>query len=596
MPPKKPPQVAAEQTPSSPLRKLRDWTITPGCLALAALISPVSQAALAPVYGAIPSSVNHKESISLSILLGFALQWTLKNRLPRFPRGLLIRILPIVAAWTLPLEMTLFRYSDLLGPTYGPRLTSLASCQSVILLSAYAAAESVDNLGLYPATNTYNWGKFLSQALSLAFFTALERHLTTLLPTWWASSGGLPFLEPTNLQLLIAALYLVLLPSKAALLAMPAFINTVIINTTYTSRSTTNMLQTHLHRDHGWNLIARQWSTTGYISVLDNADLGYRVLRCDHSLLGGEWTLTPQRRGEGWTTSEPIYAVFEMLEAVRLMQQPDGYATPDGEARALVIGLGVGTAPKALLAHGIDTTVVELDPVVHQFATEYFALPSNHTAVLQDAVSWVGVEAAEASVHPRSFESYDYILHDVFTGGAEPLALFTEPFVRNLRSILATHGVIAINYAGEVEAPLTAKILKTIYTVFDGRCRIYGDQPLSSRKTSHSTDEEGDDDSESSEFLNMVVFCRNSPGPIAFRQPLPADLLGSQSRRHYLFPRADWEIAFPSSVAGSSFVQSPQAMLQPGEEAQWASQQAASAKRHWHIMRKVAPSAVWELW
>ena len=47
----------------------------------------------------------------------------------------------------------------------------------------------------------------------------------------------------------------------------------------------------------------------------------YRMMRCDHSLLGGEWLLTDRRRkSEGWEVSEPIYAVFELLEAVRLME------------------------------------------------------------------------------------------------------------------------------------------------------------------------------------------------------------------------------------------------------------------------------------
>lgn len=523
--------------------------------------------------------MNHKEAITLSILLGFAMQWSLKDRLPH---GTITRTLPIVAAWTIPIEAPLLRHSDFLGPIWGPALTSLISCHSILLLSAFVAAEQLDTTN----QTTTPWRKLLTQALCLAFFTVLERYFSTQLPTWHTT--GLPFLDPTNLKLLIAAIYIVLAPSKAALLALPAFLNTTIINTTYTSRTTTRILKDHLRTDHDWTLLDRRWSNTGYVSVLQNEEQNYRVLRCDHSLLGGEWLLTETRLAEGWNTSEPIYAVFEMLEAVRLMQQPEGYGVPDGEARALVVGLGVGTAPKALLAHGVDTTVVELDPVVHKFASKWFDLPSNHTSIFEDAVAWVDLEVHEALVHPRHFDKYDYIVHDVFTGGAEPLALFTETFIRNLRSILATNGVIAINYAGEVEAPLTAKILKTIYTVFDNQCRIYGDQPPT---PDTATTEPADPSKPDGEFLNMVVFCRNSPGAITFRQPSTADFLNSVSRQHYLYPRPGWEIPFPSSAQEASLT-----LLQPGEEAQWAGQQAQSARRHWHIMRKVLPSAVWELW
>ena len=89
------------------------------------------------------------------------------------------------------------------------------------------------------------------------------------------------------------------------------------------------------------------------------------------------------------------------------------------------------------MAHGIETTIVEIDPVVYDFATKYFALPSGHKAVIADAVSY-------ASELARSEEKYDYIVHDVFTGGAEPVDLFTLEFIQDLHSILKPGGVIAI--------------------------------------------------------------------------------------------------------------------------------------------------------
>ena len=100
--------------------------------------------------------------------------------------------------------------------------------------------------------------------------------------------------------------------------------------------------------------------------------------------------------------------------------------------------MGVGTTPAALVAHGIDTTVVEIDPVVYQFAQQYFQLPSNHTPVIADAVSYT------AKLAKDSPETFDYIVHDVFTGGAEPVDLFTLEFFQGLSSLLKANGVIAI--------------------------------------------------------------------------------------------------------------------------------------------------------
>lgn len=92
-----------------------------------------------------------------------------------------------------------------------------------------------------------------------------------------------------------------------------------------------------------------------------------------------------------------------------------------------------------MISHGIDTTIVEVDPVVHQFATQYFHLPANHTAIIEDAVTFV--QKAEKEREPRQ---YDYIVHDVFTGGAEPADLFTLEFMQGLNSLLKDDGVIAI--------------------------------------------------------------------------------------------------------------------------------------------------------
>lgn len=92
------------------------------------------------------------------------------------------------------------------------------------------------------------------------------------------------------------------------------------------------------------------------------------------------------------------------------------------------------------MAHGVNTTIVEIDPVVHKFAGQYFGLPSDHTAVIEDARSFV----RRASKKSTRSGQYDYIIHDVFTGGAEPVELFTFEFINGLFELLKDDGVIAI--------------------------------------------------------------------------------------------------------------------------------------------------------
>ena len=100
-------------------------------------------------------------------------------------------------------------------------------------------------------------------------------------------------------------------------------------------------------------------------------------------------------------------------------------------------GLGTGSSVATLIAQGVNTTVVEIDPKVHEYATMYFGLSPNHTSLTEDAVIF-----AERAI--KMHLSYDYIIHDVFTGGAEPVDLFTVEFVRALYALLNPDGAIAI--------------------------------------------------------------------------------------------------------------------------------------------------------
>ena len=485
-------------------------------------------------------------------------------------------VLPYLAlrAFYLPmLGFYVFQQSTKWGPVLGPALTGFLSCHVGIIASAYAIADALE---VFDLAGKYGWAWGIglpALAADLALFKPLDAGISYLLPL--ASTFTSAF-TPVKVQLLIASTYAMISPKKPYwmfTLAIPAVVHAFFANPHFDSPRNVGVLNKAL-QPLNWTMLDRQWSNTGYLSVLESLDMQYRVLRCDHSLLGGEWLLTDERRKEeGWLVNEPIYAVFAMLEAVRLLEVES--PVPDSAAQALVVGLGIGTAPKAFMAHGINTTVIELDPVVHQLATQYFDLPSEHTAILQDAVTWVDSAAVVGT------QRYDYIVHDVFTGGAEPLQLFTDKFLADLRSLLQPNGVVAINYAGDLKLPLTGRILNTINQAFDQQCKIFRDtMPVESDSAGTPED-----------FLNLVVFCRNTPGRITFRQSTTSDFLGSKSRRHYLVPRADHEINFPLDAQTHR-----SAILHAGEESHWSRQQAESGIRHWHIMRKVLPAAVWELW
>jgi hypothetical protein len=253
-------------------------------------------------------------------------------------------------------------------------------------------------------------------------------------------------------------------------------------------------------------------------------------------------------------------------------------------------GLGIGTTPAALVSHGIDTTVVEIDPVVHDFASKYFHLPANHTAVIEDAVSYT-----ESLVQdPKA--RFDYIVHDVFTGGAEPIPLFTLEFLQGLNSLLNDGGVIAIvsrakrnmtvlqtnlvqNYAGDFTHPAPRIVVNTIREVFPS-CRIFRESAAPSKS---KLEKDGMD------FTNMVIFCKKTSGKLTFKRPVEADFLGSRSRRAFLMP--EHEVLDKHIANGEK-----DGILTKNDTQKLAQWHQKSALGHWEVMRTVLPPKIWELW
>lgn len=101
---------------------------------------------------------------------------------------------------------------------------------------------------------------------------------------------------------------------------------------------------------------------------------------------------------------------------------------------------------------------MEIDPAVYEFAQKHFQLKENQPAVIEDAVKYTTRAANETN------QVYDYIVHDVFTGGAEPVNLFTLEFFQNLYTLLKPDGVIVIVSA----ATLILFLIKYIWLTWVG--------------------------------------------------------------------------------------------------------------------------------
>ena len=134
------------------------------------------------------------------------------------------------------------------------------------------------------------------------------------------------------------------------------------------------------------------------------------------------------------------------------------------------------------------------------------------------------------------------------------------------------------NYAGNLKAETTLRVLHRIQTVFNHSCRIYRDNPAPPDPSPSNTTSLPTVD-----FANLIAFC--STPPWRFREPVLSDYLGSAGRRDALKPQHEVKIVFDEEVMGREM-----------DEKRMRQEQRESARQHWRIMRGVLPDGVWENW
>ena len=292
-------------------------------LTLAAIYSNASQMSLSPVYGGIPGSRWHAKGVMAACFLGWSSNLFIRRNLPlRHPK----QLLPIMAAYIPAMQYLLFKMSGMLGAKYGPIVTESVTFLPLLLLSISCTATVLDDLDMSPGR--LQW---LSDSMpgicSFVFFKSMEYLSNGYIQRFVGSSIAF---TRVGMQITLAALYTVFAPSKFLLYALPAVFHTAFYNNHVPSPWATASLNSTLAKT-GWNLLERQESLTGYISIIESEEQGFRVMRCDHSLLGGEWLAKSNPQG----LAEPIYGVFVMLEAIRLVEVKN--PVPDSEATALVV-------------------------------------------------------------------------------------------------------------------------------------------------------------------------------------------------------------------------------------------------------------------
>ncbi|KAJ2501297.1 hypothetical protein GGI11_007806 [Coemansia sp. RSA 2049] len=483
-----------------------------------------------------------------------------------------------------------FRWSGRLGPKWGPFVSHSALVYPVFMLGGFTAAVCAARVSYNPRSPTRQWTVFGAclAAASLATWVVLQlpiQHRTChglLLNAGYAALSSLmikllagrqedldaadaldrarrhdqqqtqhskqknAYLGESRLRRLR------FVPTAAfVLFAATTLLSDPLCASGLAARSSAST--------PGYAMLSRAESVTGWVSVSDDTTRRLRVLRSGHSIIGGHWN----------STGESIFAIFYYADAVRLVRgrssSPKARQTlaGDGTERALQIGLGIGVSARSLHEQNVRVDVVEIDPAVYRAAVDFFMLPTNLNAVhLADGRRFIDT----AQTH-----TYDYVVHDVFTGGSVPAPLFSTSAIEQIRRILKPDGILAMNYVGiPNDSRSLAHITFTLRTAFP-HIRCFAE-----------TLEDPD------AMVNMMFFA--SPRPVRFDiTPGLLRAIGSSSiRARALQDMEKNEVDIDAAVSRLDRVKPITDTWNPLP--QW---QAGPAIQHWHAMRNLFPENYW---
>ncbi|KAI9290195.1 S-adenosyl-L-methionine-dependent methyltransferase [Umbelopsis sp. AD052] len=325
-----------------------------------------------------------------------------------------------------PLSMnTLFAFSSQWGPLWGPHLTQISVLYGTTFLLGISCAIS----GMQWLISQRKQLNFIPPMVSLFFSyltcTTLQVHLFS------RPSCQAILLNSATLGVSGALLSIVILRRKVAdaaticrnLIPQAIVAMTIIYIFTRSPHCGYNLEREQIVPNTKWVILDKVESVTGWVEVVEETGrMNMRVMRSGHSLLGGRFR----------DTGESIFQTFHLLEAVSVFDRP---ILDDKSIRALQIGLGCGIATNALLSQGIDVDVVELDPAVYHMARDYFDLipPTS-----------VHLESGRPFLERCNSSLYDFILHDIFTGGSVAPGMFSKEVLDLVKHCLKDNGILAM--------------------------------------------------------------------------------------------------------------------------------------------------------
>ncbi|KAJ7167466.1 spermidine synthase [Mycena filopes] len=575
------------------------WTL----LAALSFILSLYERALIPVYGAGPTSYTLTTAVGLATLLATILQHNgVSSARALLFGGLLLAAAPLstywVAVWT----------SRWGRPVLGPIVTHLVVLVPMLIALATIVADltvglasrrtnlspsigfrSLAAVGCFVATTglSRRWLPYLNNVSETQGFLVVAAALLNIWimtfqvrpPAPRKKKAAAPATSPSLRFLILIAFNGVCWQTHKSLASpvLPHPLPEPYLHPTFPL-----LIHSSIQSITGLIVVGEALPPPSYNGGPDNEMHSLRYLRASHSLLGGAWmgskvaTLSdapPMTDSFGTPLGDSIYGTFVLQEAARLVNNT---ARAGKWERALIIGLGAGISATAFSRHGIETTIVEIDPAVYDAARLYFGLPEHapENLFLEDARTWAARRRASirGGKPPALF---DIAVHDCFSGGGVPEHIFTLEFWDDLKAALHPEGVVVVNFAGTVLSDSSRMISQTLTKSF-GHCRAFHDSQGELKEEEYET-----------ELINLVFFC--SSRELTFREAGRPDYLDSYLREHVLstLPSREVPLGLLTGQLEDKFIltdaHNPLGKLQD-----------ALGHHHWTLMRQVLPDIFWE--
>lgn len=195
------------------------------------------------------------------------------------------------------------------------------------------------------------------------------------------------------------------------------------------------------HHQGKFSVLSERESLYGWVRVVEEPARDLRFLTSDASMIGAASITTGQ-------TAMGYQKIVGMIPGLTGQMH-----------QALIIGLGAGHMSKTLFdQYGVVTDTLEIDPAVATAATDFFHYQPTGRAIVGDARYEI-----------RHLQGpYDLIIHDCFTGGSEPSHLLTVETLQQLKGLMSSKGILALNFVSFAHKPQTslASVAKTLAQVF----------------------------------------------------------------------------------------------------------------------------------